>query len=174
MSSVVSKEDVGNGSVSELGVQLAGKYLTFLLDEEEFGIEILKVQEIIRLQRITAIPRTPDSVRGVINLRGKVIPIVDIRKKFNLVPKEDTERTCIIVVMVAGKDGPVTMGIVIDEVREVVEIEPGNIEETPCFGASVETDFLLGMGKIENRVKMLLDIDRVLSATELDAISSIK
>jgi purine-binding chemotaxis protein CheW len=173
MNDVGVKETMVGNSVGELGMQLAGKYLTFMLDDEEYGIEILKVQEIIRLQRITSVPHTPESVRGVINLRGKVIPIIDIRRKFELTPKEDTDLSCIIVVKVAGKDGPVTMGIVIDEVREVVEIEPGDIEETPSFGASVETEFLLGMGKVENRVKMLLDIDRVLSATELDAVSSI-
>jgi purine-binding chemotaxis protein CheW len=156
---------------SDVGAQLAGKYLTFKLAEEEYGLEILKVQEIIQMQAVTRVPRTPDYVRGVINLRGKVIPVVDLRRKFGLESAKDTEKTCIIVVQIANKDGKVVMGIIIDEVKEVLDIRAENIEETPSFGSTVNTEFILGIGKIGTSVKMLLSIDKVLSFTEIDAIA---
>lgn len=160
--------------ISGVGQQLAGKYLTFKLADEEYGLEILKVQEIIQMQAVTRVPRTPDYVRGVINLRGKVIPVVDLRKKFSLDTVKDTEKTCIIVVQIAQtdthSDGHVVMGIIIDEVKEVLDIKAENIEETPSFGASIDTDFILGMGKIGTSVKILLDIDKVMSAKELKEI----
>lgn len=149
----------------------AGKYLSFQLGDEEYGLEILKVQEIIGIMNITRVPKTPDAVRGVINLRGKVIPVIDLRLKFELPPTEDTERTCIIVVQVARKDDNITMGIIVDEVSEVLDIDQEKIEETPEMGAGVEKDFILGMGKIEEKVIMLLDIDRVLSGQEVEAVS---
>jgi purine-binding chemotaxis protein CheW len=158
---------------SDVGVQLAGKYLTFKLAEEEYGLEILKVQEIIQMQAVTHVPRTPDYVRGVINLRGKVIPVVDLRKKFGIDSVKDTEKTCIIVVQIAHKEGKVVMGIIIDEVKEVLDINGANIEETPSFGASINTDFILGMGKIGNSVKILLDIDKVMSVKELSDIAKV-
>lgn len=158
---------------TEVGEQLAGKYLTFLLGEEEYGIEILKVQEIIQMQKVTQIPKAPDFVRGVINLRGKVIPVVELRKKFGMETQEDTEKTCIIVVLIHAGDQGITMGISIDEVKEVLDIGTGEIEETPSFGASIETDFIMGIGKVGETVKMLLDIDKVLSEGELSSISKI-
>jgi purine-binding chemotaxis protein CheW len=157
---------------TEIGEQLAGKYLTFKLAEEEYGLEILKVQEIIQMQAVTKVPRTPDYVRGVINLRGKVIPVVDLRKKFNLDASKDTEKTCIIVVQIAHGDSKVTMGIIIDEVKEVLDIKGENIEETPSFGASIETEFILGMGKIGSSVKILLDIDKVMSIQDINAVKT--
>ncbi len=156
---------------SDVGAQLAGKYLTFKLAEEEYGLEILKVQEIIQMQAVTKVPRTPDYVRGVINLRGKVIPVVDLRRKFGLDSVKDTEKTCIIVVQISHKEGKVVMGIIIDEVKEVLDIKAENIEETPSFGASVNTEFILGIGKIGTSVKMLLSIDKVLSFVEIDSIT---
>jgi purine-binding chemotaxis protein CheW len=121
-----------------VGVKLAGKYLTFKLADEEYGLEILKVQEIIQMQAVTRVPRTPEYVRGVINLRGKVIPVIELRKKFGLNTFEDTEKTCIIVVQIASStSNTVVMGIIIDEVKEVLNIKAENIEETPTFGASI-------------------------------------
>ncbi len=156
---------------SDVGQQLAGKYLTFKLAEEEYGLEILKVQEIIQMQAVTHVPRTPDYVRGVINLRGKVIPVIDLRAKFGLDASEDTEKTCIIVVQIDhGTAGIITMGIIIDEVKEVLDILAENIEETPSFGASINTEFILGMGKIGTSVKILLDIDKVMSVKEVSEI----
>jgi purine-binding chemotaxis protein CheW len=156
---------------SDVGAQLAGKYLTFKLAEEEYGLEILKVQEIIQMQAVTKVPRTPDYMRGVINLRGKVIPVVDLRRKFGLDSVKDTEKTCIIVVQITHKDGTVVMGIIIDEVKEVLDIKAENIEDTPSFGATVNTEFILGIGKIGTSVKMLLSIDKVLSFAEIDSLT---
>ena len=140
-----------------------GKFLTFLLHEEEYGLEILKVREIIGLMDITAVPQTPDYVRGVINLRGQVIPVIDLRLKFGLTEGEYGRRTCIIVVDVNG----VLMGIVVDTVSEVMDIASADIEETPSFGTKLNTDYILGMGKVKGRVKILLDIARVLTSEEL-------
>jgi purine-binding chemotaxis protein CheW len=156
---------------NSVGEKLAGKYLTFKLAEEEYGLEILKVQEIIQMQAVTRVPRTPEYVRGVINLRGKVIPVIDLRQKFSLDSVKDTEKTCIIVVQIASKDSHVIMGIIIDEVKEVLDIKAENIEETPSFGATIDTGFILGIGKIGTSVKILLDIDKVMSALELNVIT---
>lgn len=154
------------------GKARAGKYLTFKLESEEFGLEILKVQEIIQMQSITRVPRTPEFVRGVINLRGKVIPVVDLRLKFGMDQAEDTERTCIVVVQIRGASSMLVMGIIIDEVREVLDIPESSIEDTPSFGTSIDTEFILGMGKIGQNVKILLDIDKVLSAQELSSVAT--
>jgi purine-binding chemotaxis protein CheW len=150
----------------------AGKYLTFKLGSEEFGLEILKVQEIIQMQSITRVPRTPEFVRGVINLRGKVIPVVDLRLKFGMESTEDTERTCIVVVQIRSATSVVVMGTIIDEVREVLDIPEASIEDTPSFGTSIDTEFILGMGKIGQNVKILLDIDKVLSAQEISHVTA--
>jgi purine-binding chemotaxis protein CheW len=148
----------------------AGKYLTFQMGKEVYGIEILKVQEIIGMMPITHVPKTPDFVRGVINLRGKVIPVVELRRKFEMEAKPDTERTCIVVVQVFWPGGTVTMGILVDEVSEVLNVTADQIEAAPAFGASVNTDFILGMGKVGNKVVMLLDMDKVLANGEIAAL----
>jgi purine-binding chemotaxis protein CheW len=145
----------------------AGKYLTFQLGKEVYGIEILKVQEIIGMMPVTRVPKTPEFVRGVINLRGKVIPVIELRRKFQMETREDTERTCIVVVQVAGAAGMVTMGLLVDEVSEVLNVAQEQIEAPPSFGVGVDTDFILGMGKIGSKVVMLLDADKVLSSDEL-------
>jgi len=121
----------------------AGKYLTFALAEEEYGLEILKVREIISMSEITSVPKTPEFVKGVINLRGKVIPVIDLRLKFTMEEVPYTDETCIIVVDVDG----IEMGIIVDHVSEVLDIASGDIEDAPEFGASVDIDFILGMGK---------------------------
>ncbi len=153
-------------ATAEATDQRAGKYLTFGLAEEEYGLEILKVREIMGMMDITAVPRTPEFVKGVINLRGKVIPVMDLRLKFGFEAAEQTKETCIIVVDVNG----VEMGIVVDRVSEVLDIAAGNIEDTPSFGSDVRTDFILGMGKTEGRVTILLDISKVLSSEEIVAV----
>jgi len=145
---------------------LAGKYLTFRLAGEEYGLEILKVREIIGMMEISAVPRTPEFVRGVINLRGKVIPIVDLRLKVGMVKAEQTEQTCIIVVDI----GDVEMGIIVDEVCEVLDIVAEDIEEAPSFGAQVNTDFILGMGKSEGKVTILLDLSKLLSRSDISEV----
>jgi purine-binding chemotaxis protein CheW len=141
-----------------------GMYLTFVVNEETYGIEILKVQEIIGMMPVTQVPRMPAYVRGVINLRGRVIPVVDLRAKFDMDATDDTGRTCIIVIQVTCGTEEVTMGVIVDEVSDVVHIMASQIEPPPSLGASVNTDFILGMGKVENRVVMLLDTDAVLGS----------
>ena len=152
---------------------LAGKYLTFKLDVEEFGLEILKVQEIIKMMEITRVPRTPAFVRGVINLRGKVIPVVDLRLKFEMEARENTEKTCVIVVTVRRTGGAVVMGIIVDEVSEVLDVAGTSIEPAPEFGGAVDTTFILGMGKIGERVVTLMDVDRVLSGEDVAAVGTV-
>ncbi len=147
-----------------------GKYLTFSLAGEEYGIGILKVKEIIGMMPVTHVPQTPEFVKGVINLRGKVIPVVDLRLRFALEAAPYTERTCIIVVEVAGASGSVMMGIVVDAVSEVLNIRGTDIENTPAFGVRLNTDFILGMAKAAGGIKILLDIDKVLSSEDLVAI----
>jgi purine-binding chemotaxis protein CheW len=151
----------------------AGKYLTFRLAAEEYGLEILKVREIIGLIDITKVPRTPDHIRGVINLRGKVIPVLDLRTKFGMEPAPDTEETCIIVVDVAAADNSLLMGILVDAVSEVLDIKEEEIEESPEFGCDIDTSFILGIGKVKNSVKILLDIDRVLTSADLESAEHI-
>ncbi len=144
-----------------------GKYLTFSLASEEYGLEILKVREIIGIMDITAMPQMPAYVKGVINLRGKVIPVIDLRLKFGLEPAEYTEQTCIVVVDVGS-----LVGIIVDTVQEVLDIDASQIDPPPPLGASVDTTFIMGMGKVKDDVKILLDIDKVLSADEIAAVLS--
>jgi purine-binding chemotaxis protein CheW len=145
----------------------AGKYLTFTLADEEYGIAILKVKEIIGMMPITSVPQTPVYVKGVINLRGKVIPVTALRLKFELDEIEYTDRTCIIVVEIEGHANTIQVGIIVDSVSEVLNIKEEEIEDAPSFGTQLDTNYILGMAKMEGGVKILLDIDRVMSAKEL-------
>jgi purine-binding chemotaxis protein CheW len=147
-----------------------GKYLTFTLANEQYGIGILKIKEIIGMMPITPVPQTPAYVKGVINLRGKVIPVVDLRLRFGMESIDYTECTCIIVVEIAGQVGMVLIGIVVDSVSEVLNIKGEDVEDTPTFGTKLKTDYILGMAKMEGGVKILLDIDRVLSAEDIAAL----
>ena len=149
-----------------------GKYLTFSLAGEEYGISILKVKEIIGIMAITPVPQTAGYVKGVINLRGKVIPIIDLRAKFVMESTDYTERTCIIVVEITSGERKIMMGIVVDSVSEVLNIKPGEIADTPTFGAKMDTAYILGMAKMGGGVKILLDIDRVLSDREFSDVAS--
>lgn len=151
----------------------AGKYLTFMIGKEEFGVAVLKVREIMGIQDITAVPRTPPYLKGVINLRGRIIPVIDLRLKFGLPGTEYTPRTCIIVVQVRNGAAVLQMGIVVDEVSEVITMAAGDIEDTPDFGTNVATNYILGMAKIKGKVKILLDIDEVLSGSEIRGLESV-
>jgi purine-binding chemotaxis protein CheW len=150
----------------------AGKYLVFQIGREEFGIPVLKVREIMGVQD-TAVPQTPAYLKGVINLRGKVIPVVDLRLKFRLPEVEYTQRTCIIVVQVQQESHTVLMGTVVDGVAEVLNVGSGDVEDTPDFGNGVETPYLRGLAKIKGKVKILLDIDQVLTTQELQDLKSV-
>ncbi len=160
-------------AISQLNKAIAqrqGKYLTFVLAEEEYGLEILKVREIIGYMDITAVPQTPDYVRGVINLRGQIVPVVDLRAKFGMESAETPRETAIIVVETTQNNHKFRTGIVVDHVQEVLDIPAENIEETPQFGPAVNTDFILGMGKVGESVKILLDIDKALAGTDLASV----
>ncbi len=155
------------GATSDIGQQLAGKYMTFKVASEEYGLAILRVRESIGLMDITRVPRTKECIRGVINLRGTVIPGVDLRLKFNMPATEATDQTVIIVVQWALNNLSTTMGILVDEVLEVMNIEPEQIEPPPeLYSRNGETDFILGIGKADKRVICLLDIEQVLSKDE--------
>ena len=148
-----------------------GKYLTFVLGRASYGIDVLKIREIIRLVEFTTVPQMPEFVKGVINLRGKIIPVVDLRLKFRLSSAESTERTCIVVVQVDVSNGVKTlMGLVVDSVEEVLNISQNDIEAPPDFGTKLDTSYILGMAKIKGVVKTLLDINRVMTAESLLAI----
>jgi purine-binding chemotaxis protein CheW len=139
-----------------------GKYLTFSLAAEEYGVPVLKVREIIKMMDITVVPQVPHFVRGVINLRGKVITVIDLRLKFGFPAQEQTDETAVVVVEVKVDGGKVQMGIVVDSVSDVLNIQSDEIEDTPAFGDRVVTDYLCGMAKVKGRVKILLDLDRAL------------
>ncbi|UCD51110.1 MAG: purine-binding chemotaxis protein CheW [Phycisphaerales bacterium] len=162
----------GSGATGALP-EKEGKYLTFALASEEYGLEILKVREIIGYIDVTAVPQTPHYVKGVINLRGQVIPVVDLRAKFGMETTEVTDETCIIVVEITQDSRKFNTGIVVDHVQEVLDIDGQNIEEAPQFGAAVDTDFILGMGKIGDSVKILLDIDKVLGGAETAGLAGL-
>jgi purine-binding chemotaxis protein CheW len=148
-----------------------GKHLMFALADEAYGIGILKIKEIVGMMSITSIPQTPEFVKGVINLRGKVIPVVDLRLRFGMDAGDYTDRTCIVVVEIEGTTETVQIGIVVDAVSEVLSIKGEDIEETPTFGAKMNTEYILGMAKIEGDVKILLDIDRVLSTDDINMLA---
>jgi purine-binding chemotaxis protein CheW len=169
MGETVVQAEQSNAALHNKG----GKYLTFALGPEEYGLEILKVREIIGYMDITAVPQTPQHVKGVINLRGQVIPVIDLRTKFGMETAEVTEESCIIVVEITQGQRSFSTGIVVDHVQEVLDIDGQDIEEAPQFGSSVDTDFILGMGKIGDSVKILLDIDKVLGGEDLSGLDDI-
>ena len=144
-----------------------GKYLSFYVGPEEFAIAVLGVREIMGMQDVTAVPHTPVYVKGIINLRGKVVPVVDLRLKFGMPPAEYTARTCIVVVNVPGEGGGVLMGVIVDAVSEVLNIATGEIEDAPDFGEGVSIPYLIGIAKSKGKVKLLLNIEKVLTTSEL-------
>jgi purine-binding chemotaxis protein CheW len=162
MEAVLAREGTGTGSreMSAYG----GKYLTFSLGNEEYGLPVMKVREIIKVMDITQVPQVAEHVLGVINLRGKVIPVIDLRRKFGFPPQAYTERTCIIVAEVVLSGAKVMMGVVVDSVSEVLNVAGAEIDETPQFGSQHTTDYLLGLAKVKGTVKILLDLDRVLAS----------
>lgn len=146
------------------------QYLTFKLDEEVFALDVAKVREILEESSITKVPQTPEFMRGVINLRGSVVPVIDLRLKFGMSRTEKTVNTCIIVAEVQLEDEVIVLGALADSVQEVIEMEPQQIEAAPHIGTRLNTDFIKGMGKLDNRFVMILDIDRVFSSAELVSV----
>jgi purine-binding chemotaxis protein CheW len=149
-----------------------GKYLTFLLGHESYGLPVLKVREIIRVVEITPVPHMPPYVKGVINLRGKLVPVMDLRIRFDLTAREFTENTCIVVVQVkSASGGALHMGFIVDGVEEVINLAKGDIEKTPDFGMKLATEYLLGMANIKNKVIALLDIDQVVDKASVERVN---
>ncbi len=170
MEAAVAKRDDAVQGMKGLG----GKYLTFTLGKEEYGVGILKVREIIGMMEITAVPHTPPYIKGVINLRGRVIPVLELRSKFGLAHQEYDERTCIIVVEVQSSTETVQVGMIVDSVSEVLTIPEEDIEPPPAFGTSgLDSSNILGMGKVKGQVKILLDVDRVISQDELQQFAGV-
>lgn len=153
-------------------LERAEKYLSFRLGKEEFAIKVLSVREIMGMQEVTSVPQTPHYVKGVINLRGKVIPVIDLRLKFGLPAIEYTQRTCIIVVQIEGASGSLSMGAIVDAVSEVLALHAGDIEDAPDFGDGTSAPYILGMAKLKNKVKILLDINMVLTAQEVQKLET--
>lgn len=145
----------------------AGKYLILKLGTEEFGVRVVKVREIMGIQQITAVPQTPAYVKGVINLRGKAIPVIDLRLKFGLEAGEYTHRTCIVVAQIDSETGPMLVGLIVDGVSEVLNLSASDVEDAPGFGARLDAHFILGMAKLKGKVKILLEIDHVINAREI-------
>jgi purine-binding chemotaxis protein CheW len=146
------------------------QYLTFKLDNEVFATDVAKVREVLDLTAITAIPKTPDFMAGVINLRGSVVPVVDLRLCFEMTKTVSTRNTCIVVVEVLIENEPIVIGALADSVEEVIDLEPEQIQPPPRIGSQIRTDFIKGMGKRDTQFIMILDIDRVFSVDELTTI----
>ncbi len=153
--------------------KLEGKYLTFALGNEEYGVGILKVREIIGIMEITSVPHTPTYIKGVINLRGRVIPVLELRVKFEMEPLEYTDRTCIIVVEIDGPSGQIQVGMLVDSVSEVLHIVSEEIEPPPAFGTTKNLEYIMGIGKIKGQVKILLDVDHVIGSGALEELEKI-
>ena len=151
----------------DAGKAIGGKHLTFKLENEDYGIEILKIKEIIGIMPITTVPQTPDYVKGVVNLRGRIIPVVDLRRMFGMATLDYTDRTCIVVVEIKRSSGVAFVGLVVDAVTEVVNLKPENIEDCPGFSANLDTDYILGLAKTEGAVKILLDVETMLSIEDI-------
>lgn len=163
-----SMKTMTNETASESTKGLVGRYLTFQLGQESYGIAVMRVREIIRMTEVTGVPQLPSHVKGVINLRGKIIPILDLRCRFELSRIEDTERTCIVVVQVRStRGGHCLTGLVVDAVEEVVQVSAGEVETAPNFGGRLQAECIFGMAKIKGRIKALLDIDRVVMADSI-------
>lgn len=155
-------------------VDVKDKFLSFMLNDEEYCIEILKVKEILAMMDITKVPQTPDYLRGVINLRGSIVPITDLRRKFDFPITEFTERTCIIVVEIMANDQITMLGITVDAINEVTAIPTENISKVPYINAKVKTDYIMGIVETENSVKIVLDINKVLSEDDLVVVSQVQ
>jgi purine-binding chemotaxis protein CheW len=169
-----SLQSVGGKDSSKQG-HLAGKYLTFALSKESYGIEILKVQEIIGVPSITRVPKCPDYLKGIINLRGRIIPVIDLRLRFGMSEIPYTEKTCIVVVNVRAGEERVAVGLIVDNVHEVVKLEGDNIESVPDYGNSLNSTYIVAMGKSpgSETFQILLDVDKVVSQTEIKAAQAL-
>ena len=167
MSEETKVDDIDVSSVE------SDQHLTFILSEEEFAIPVITIKEIIEYGHLTNVPMVPDFIHGVVNLRGNVVPVISLASKFGLESKEINKRTCIIILDAKVEDEVVVMGVIVDKVLQVIEIPESEIEPPPTLGATIRTDFIKGMGKIDENFIVILDILRVLSAEEIALMSEI-
>jgi len=156
--------------MSVLGITETVQYLTFTLGDEVYAIDVVKVREILEFTSISKVPQTPEFMRGVINLRGSVVPVIDLRLNFGMERTEQTVNTCIIVVEVNLDGENVVLGALADSVQEVIEMEPSSIEPAPHLGTKLNTDFIKGMGRVDHNFVMILDVDKVFSADDLSVV----
>lgn len=169
-SASLPKQPIASGEAVALISEEQQQYLTFFLGEEMFATSILTVREIIEYGQVTDVPMTPPFIRGVINLRGEVVPVVDLAVRFGRLPRATTQRTCIVIVEVSSADGSQNMGIVVDAVSEVLEVQAADIEPPPEFGARIRSDFIRGMGKVAGKFVVILNADRVLALEEVSVL----
>ena len=172
MATPITTKAGAQGAAVSVAEQRSGKYLIFELGNEEFGVSVLQIKEIMKMQQVTTVPQTPQFLQGVINLRGRIVPVVSLRSKFNMPEQEETDRTCIVVVRVLMDGGEQPMGIIVDGVVEVLLLAADDIEDAPDFGRDVTTSYVRGMAKSKGKVKILIDIDRVLSSQELSGFAT--
>lgn len=165
---IVAQPPKNQQAVLEDAIQ---QYLTFVLGRETFALNILNIKEIIEYGQLTEVPRMPAFIRGVINLRGAVVPVIDMAARFDKPSAQITRKTCIVIIEVAHTEGTQVVGVMVDAVNEVVDIEPGNIEPAPSFGANIRADFIEGMGKIDGKFVIILNVNRVLSIEEVAALA---
>jgi purine-binding chemotaxis protein CheW len=164
---------VNTALVPVAGLEQQGQYLTFILGGEVFAIGILNIKEIIKYAQLTEVPRMPEFIRGVINLRGSVVPVIDLRSRFGKPASAVSRRTCIVIIEVIYDDELHVVGMMVDGVNEVLEIAPGEIEPPPSFGAKIRADFIRGMGKVDGKFVIILDVDHVLSMDELSSLAGV-
>ncbi|MBF0289110.1 MAG: chemotaxis protein CheW [SAR324 cluster bacterium] len=160
--------------MSDEKIKMTYQNLTFNLGEEVFALEILRVREVLEYTSVTKVPQTPDFMRGVINLRGSVVPVIDMRLKFGMKQTDQTVNTCIIIVEIAVDEENTMLGALVDSVQEVIEFHPGQIEPPPKIGTNLKTDFIKGMGKQEDEFVIILDVDKIFSADELSLVQSVQ
>lgn len=159
-----------NSAVDAESGAVTRRLFTFKLSGSDYGVPILRVQEIVALPPVTPVPRTPEFVRGVINLRGRVVPVVDLRTRFGMAASPDTDRTCVVIIQVEGESGAMRMGVVVEDLAEVVDVPEDDVVDPPEFGAGIDTEFLLGMGRVAQRVIILLDVDKVLTSADVATV----
>lgn len=158
----------------QVGDDNSNKYLTFLLGSEVYAFSILKVKEIIEYGDITSMPMMPDFICGAINLRGKVVPVIDLSLRMEKAAADISRRTCIVIVELSTGDGVINIGVIIDSVSKVVDLQADEIEPAPSFGGNIRTDFIEGMGKLENEFIIVLNLDRVISMDDIQALTQVQ
>ena len=173
MQEQIAKQTSSNGSASNIAGEKVTQFLTFVLNDEVYGINILNIKEIIDYGNVTKVPMTPDFIAGVINLRGSVVPVIDLAIRFSKPTSTKTKRSSVVILDLEHEGEDLEIGITVDVVNEVLDIVSGEIEPSPSFGTKIRTDFISGMGKVNNQLLVLLDIENILSIDELSIVNEV-